>query len=511
MPGPEAAEHARRAGIAVGSRVRIAAGMLEGYEGVVVQSGGARDLLQVRIEGGQRWRGRAPILLERSEVSSGVTGPRGSGGVKTRAAVLAAVNAGVPAEPSALLAEVRQRTGRDVGLSTVGAMLARVRADRLLPASTWAADNRTRVEDRVSALIRIIEEQGRPLGVRSVFYLAVAAGILPKTENAYKRTIADLIDARMDRRLPMASIVDDSREVLSLGVFGEAGTAASDPVTAAVPDYGAVAAAMRASVDGSAASPQFDPPDAPILYMPLEPAELAGELAGDVEALEVGHGPWDGVLVVPVVLLEKQGLASIVRPVCERHGVPFLACRGGASITVLHDLHKMMMRAAGAWTWRLLVLFDFDGSGIQLPTAAIRRMRAFDGWRTVDHGVACGWDWERIAVTEKQIATYGLPTRPPKRAADPDGCVELDALPPDVLAGLVDAAIRGFIPDDIEERRRQAEDDAQGLHDRRVRDLADEAVDDYQPVGDPALEDFADVAAGRFAEYLKWFNRERPA
>ena len=94
-----------------------------------------------------------------------------------------------------------------------------------------------------------------------------------------------------------------------------------------------------------------------------------------------------------------------------------------------------------AWAYRLLVLFDFDGSGLQLPTAAIR----------------------------------------------------------------------GFIPDDIEERRRQAEDDAQGLHDRRVRDLADEAVDDYQPVGDPDLEAFADVAAGRFAAYIEWFNRERPS
>ena len=66
----------------------------------------------------------------------------GRGGVKTRAAVLAAVNAGVPAEPSALLAEVRRRTGRNVALSTVGAAGE-------LPASTWADDNRKRVEDRV--------------------------------------------------------------------------------------------------------------------------------------------------------------------------------------------------------------------------------------------------------------------------------------------------------------------------------------------------------------------------
>ena len=37
------------------------------------------------------------------------------------------------------------------------------------------------------------------------------------------------------------------------------------------------------------------------------------------------------------MLLEKQGLASIVRPVCERHGVPFLACRGFSSLTALAE------------------------------------------------------------------------------------------------------------------------------------------------------------------------------
>ena len=79
-----------------------------------------------------------------------------------------------------------------------------------------------------------------------------------------------------------------------------------------------------------------------------------------------------------------------------------------------------------------------------------------------------------------------------------------------MLVDLVDEAIRGFIPDDIEERRRQAEDDARNTHTKRVRELAEAAVSEYEPTDDPELEAFADVARERFAEYLDWFNRERP-
>ena len=308
-------------------------------------------------------------------------GVRGGGGVKTGAAILAAVAAGVPATPAALLPEVRQRTGRDVGRSTVGAALARLRAAGKLPASTHASDERQRVEDRVSALIRIIGEQGRPLGVRSVFYLAVAAGRVLKTEVAYKRVVADLVTARMVRRLPMSAIVDDSREVIELGVFGSVDAASADPVTAAVPDYDDVAGAMRQKAAETSTVPQLYDPEPPELVAPQEPEALAHELWTAAAGLEVAHGPWDGVPVVPIVLLEKQGLSSIVQPVCRLHGVPFLACRGGASITVLYELHKMMQRAVGAWAWQVLVLFDYDGSGLQLPTAAIRRLREFDAWR----------------------------------------------------------------------------------------------------------------------------------
>ncbi|MFJ8313939.1 MULTISPECIES: hypothetical protein [unclassified Streptomyces] len=53
--------------------------------------------------------------------------------------------------------------------------------------------------------------------------------------------------------------------------------------------------------------------------------------------------------------------------------------------------------------------------------------------------------FERLAVTEQQIADYGLPTEPPKasdhRSFSGTSTTQAEALPPDVLAAVLKAAI----------------------------------------------------------------------
>jgi hypothetical protein len=62
--------------------------------------------------------------------------------------------------------------------------------------------------------------------------------------------------------------------------------------------------------------------------------------------------------------------------------------------------------------------------------------------------------FEQIAVTEQQVRDLDLPTREPKRisAADKnwpfDFACELDAIPPDYLRSLVQAAIERHLPPD---------------------------------------------------------------
>ena len=74
-----------------------------------------------------------------------------------------------------------------------------------------------------------------------------------------------------------------------------------------------------------------------------------------------------------------------------------------------------------------------------------------------------------LAVTEEQVTALSLPTRQPKRksAADRkwphDFAVELDAIPPDVLRDLVEAAINEHLPQDQLWMLKQAEESEQEL------------------------------------------------
>ena len=66
-----------------------------------------------------------------------------------------------------------------------------------------------------------------------------------------------------------------------------------------------------------------------------------------------------------------------------------------------------------------------------------------------EFALALGADvaFSRLAVTLEQVDLYGLPTAPPKPSdrrsfSGGDRTCQAEALPPDVLAGIVEAAIR---------------------------------------------------------------------
>lgn len=86
-----------------------------------------------------------------------------------------------------------------------------------------------------------------------------------------------------------------------------------------------------------------------------------------------------------------------------------------------------------------LHLGDLDPSGVHVPRALAEDVAAFAavyGGRT---------ELVRVAVTEDQVARYGLQSAPPKatdrRSFTAAGTTQLEALPPDRLAELVRAAI----------------------------------------------------------------------
>jgi hypothetical protein len=96
----------------------------------------------------------------------------------------------------------------------------------------------------------------------------------------------------------------------------------------------------------------------------------------------------------------------------------------------------------------ILYLGDHDPSGQDMVRDIGDRLDRFD----------CPADIRAIALTKAQIERYRLPPQPAKTTdarysayalEHGDGVWELDALPPDVLAGLVRNALAGLIDHDV--------------------------------------------------------------
>lgn len=142
------------------------------------------------------------------------------------------------------------------------------------------------------------------------------------------------------------------------------------------------------------------------------------------------------------VWLEKDALASVISPVTSGWDVALMVSRGISSATFLHSSVEQANEAGkhGIGT-QLFTLFDFDAGGA-------RACRAISDY----FGTYCtaAWGLKSLAVSAEQIDEWDLPTRPAK-SSDPEAhkwgerAVELDAIPPDQLAEIVDSEIRALI------------------------------------------------------------------
>jgi hypothetical protein len=137
-----------------------------------------------------------------------------------------------------------------------------------------------------------------------------------------------------------------------------------------------------------------------------------------------------------VVMCEAAGMAPQLHRVTDPFGIPVMSGGGFDSVT---DKHRF---AAGLASLRrpteVLHVGDHDPSGAHMFLAVLEDIGAFA--RDLGGDVT----FTRLAVTSNQIAEFGLPTAPPKptdnRAFHGQTC-QVEALAPDVLAGIVRDAI----------------------------------------------------------------------
>jgi hypothetical protein len=258
----------------------------------------------------------------------------------------------------------------------------------------WASPIRSRRTKREMAEIREglwdIVQVGSPMTVRQVFYRAVAAGLVGKTEAEYQGTVCRLLtEMRRAHELPYHWLVDNTRW-------------------------------MRK----------------PSTYRNLN-SFLAGVKHSYRKQI------WNDQDAYVEIWLEKDALAGVLNPVTSQWDVPLMVTRGYPSLSYVHDAAETI---AGQGKDAYIYYFgDHDPSGVDIPRKVEEDLRQFveeDPEGDPDTEI----HFERVAVLPEQIRDWCLPTRPTKktdtRAKRFVGeSVELDAVEPQRLRSLVEDRI----------------------------------------------------------------------
>jgi hypothetical protein len=224
--------------------------------------------------------------------------------------------------------------------------------------------------------------------VRQVFYQLVGLGLVEKSEAEYHNVVVRLVARlRLDGRMPWSWITDGTRWMHKSV------------------RYGSVEEALEAT------------------------------------SRHYRRDYWRELDEYVEVWLEKDALAGVLYQVTDEWGVPLMVTRGFASLSYVHNAAETIERI-GKPT-HIYYFGDYDPSGVEIDRNLERRLREFAPYSEIH--------FERVAVRREQIEEYALPTRPTKRGANhghglhEGESVEVDAIPPSTLLGLVRNAIEQHV------------------------------------------------------------------
>lgn len=257
--------------------------------------------------------------------------------------------------------------------------------------SDWRPQAKTNaLLDQVYA---VLEEYAAylPLTVRQIFYRLVGAHDYEKTEAAYTRLAEHLVRARRAELIPFDYIRDDGVVIYPVSWFSD------------VEDFHS------------------------------ETARRAREYRRDRQ---------EGQRATIELWTEAAGMAPQLTRVAHRYSIPVYSSGGFSSLTAVRDIVNRAVLWQG--TTVLLHVGDFDPSGVAIFESIAEDVSAFvERDRYVARTRIMS---QRVALTAEQVAAYDLPTAPAKAS---DGrskswtgeTCQLEALAPDVLAEIVEAAI----------------------------------------------------------------------
>jgi len=250
------------------------------------------------------------------------------------------------------------------------------------------------IQDLRNAMFEMVE-QAAPMTVRQVFYRGVGFGLWDKTEGDYKNVVCRLLASmRRDHDMPFDWIADGTRWQRK-------------PTT-----HSSMEAALEAT------------------------------------ARTYRRALWDQGNWYVEVWLEKEALAGVLVDITAKWDVPLMVTRGYPSLSYLHNAGVAISQRFTLYgqATSIFYLGDRDPSGDDIARKVEEDLRDFAG-----EEAGRLLEFTRLAVTEEQVGIFNLPTRPTKKSDsrsrnwDGSASVEVDAIDPNQLRGMVDAVIEHFI------------------------------------------------------------------
>lgn len=258
-----------------------------------------------------------------------------------------------------------------------------------------------------------------PLTGRQVFYRLVGTIDYPKDEKAYNRLMEHLGNFRRAGIIPFSYIRDD-------------GTIEESPLEFASPE---------------------------------DILREAEQLAAQSQSVRLeGQERW------VELWCEAGGMAPQLARVVGGYGITVYSSGGFDSLTVKYEAAQRIVDRDVPTV--VLHVGDFDPSGVTMFQAALEDVRAF-----VDEDGVDEVEFTRVALTREQVGRYDLPGSVAKKSSHAsnwrsgEDAVQLEAMPPDVLAGEIRQAVESELDLDLLEEAKSAEEDNRGEFDEMMRRL----------------------------------------
>ncbi|MEM0947453.1 MAG: hypothetical protein AAGK37_08620 [Pseudomonadota bacterium] len=261
---------------------------------------------------------------------------------------------------------------------------------------------RAEMSERAAFLIDYAARHA-PVTVRQLFYAATVAGVpgIEKTEAGYNKVQAQVLGLRRAGQMPYGNIADGTRWMIRPNTH-----------------------------DG-------------------------WEDALEATAQTYRKALWSDRLERVEIWLEKDALAGVIQPITSQYDVPLAPTRGYTSETFAHNAVDALRGVGKALT--VYALYDFDRSGRDAANSLREKVERFGA----EFDVVV--NFHQLGLTHDQVQELDLPTRPAKRNTAADKrwpypfAAELDAIPPDVLRGMVQDAIEQHLPRDELEHLKKVE------------------------------------------------------